>query len=85
MTCPNCENNTMVIDSRPTVDSVNRRRQCINCGFRFNTVEIDEEQYALLIGININLVLEKINKIVNLTIEKMEKVKNDLNNEKYGI
>ncbi len=41
MKCPYCANeNTRVIDSRPTDDSsIRRRRQCDECGRRFTTYE----------------------------------------------
>lgn len=42
MKCPFCsEDNTRVIDSRPTEDnsSIRRRRQCDKCGKRFTTYE----------------------------------------------
>ena len=41
MRCPYCgEENTRVIDSRPTDDSsIRRRRQCDECGKRFTTYE----------------------------------------------
>lgn len=41
MKCPFCGNdNTKVIDSRPTDDSsIRRRRQCESCGKRFTTYE----------------------------------------------
>ena len=41
MKCPYCgEENTRVIDSRPTDDSsIRRRRQCDECGKRFTTYE----------------------------------------------
>ena len=32
-----------VIDSRPTENKVRRRRECIQCGFRFTTYEIIED------------------------------------------
>lgn len=43
MTCPLCEEKTKVIDSRPNLDSVWRRRECTACGYKFNTVEMDED------------------------------------------
>ena len=44
MKCPFCScEESKVIDSRPTENKVRRRRECINCGFRFTTYEIIEE------------------------------------------
>lgn len=42
MRCPNCGNeDTKVLDSRPTSDglAIRRRRECIKCEFRFSTHE----------------------------------------------
>ena len=42
MKCPFCENNdTRVIDSRPTEEghAIRRRRECDDCGKRFTTYE----------------------------------------------
>ena len=45
MDCPVCERNTKVINSRPSSDSIRRRRVCLECGYRFNTVEVDEDMH----------------------------------------
>lgn len=45
MTCPVCGGDTKVIDSRPSEDSVQRRRKCLECDYRFNTIEIDMDLY----------------------------------------
>ena len=40
MNCPFCgHGDTQVKDSRPTEDSIRRRRFCTNCGQRFTTIE----------------------------------------------
>jgi transcriptional regulator NrdR family protein len=41
MTCPWCkrENESKVLDSRPGRGKIRRRRECLNCGRRFTTVE----------------------------------------------
>ena len=40
MYCPFCNNdNSKVIDSRDSGDSVRRRRECLRCGLRFTTYE----------------------------------------------
>lgn len=46
MTCPICEGTTKVIDSRPTCDTVRRCRVCVDCGYKFNTIETDEDMQA---------------------------------------
>lgn len=43
MTCPVCEEKTKVIDSRPNLDTIWRRRECTACGYRFTTIEMDED------------------------------------------
>lgn len=52
MLCPHCHHNgSRVIDSRPAEDhlSIRRRRECINCGFRFTTFERYEETPLLVV------------------------------------
>lgn len=43
MTCPHCHARTEVIDTDRRVPSrrstIKRRRRCLGCGLRFNTVE----------------------------------------------
>ncbi len=41
MICPICEGKTKVIDSRSECDCVKRRRECLGCGHRFSTEEIE--------------------------------------------
>jgi len=45
MTCPKCYAKTKVIDSRTDEDSTERRRECLECGYRFSTIEIDKDLY----------------------------------------
>lgn len=52
MECPKCHfQQSKVIDSRPAEDgaSIRRRRECIECGFRFNTYERIERTPLLVI------------------------------------
>lgn len=52
MLCPHCHHNgSRVIDSRPAEDgmSIRRRRECVNCGFRFTTFERYEETPLLVV------------------------------------
>jgi transcriptional repressor NrdR len=40
MNCPFCsQNDTKVTDSRPESDGIRRRRECLDCGRRFTTLE----------------------------------------------
>ena len=43
MTCPICGEKTRVIDSRPDCESVFRKRECVECGYRFATIEYEIE------------------------------------------
>lgn len=52
MECPNChEQDSKVVDSRPHDGgkSIRRRRECLNCGYRFNTYERAEKSPLLVI------------------------------------
>jgi len=41
--CPECGYiDSKVVDSRPTDSRIRRRRECINCGYRFTTYEMVE-------------------------------------------
>lgn len=48
MTCPKCGGDTKVVDSRKSIDHVIRYRRCIECKYRFNTIETDEDIYVRL-------------------------------------
>lgn len=43
MTCPVCNGATKVVDSRKNSDHIVRYRQCKTCGYRFRTIETDED------------------------------------------
>lgn len=45
MTCPLCNGKTMIWDSRHDEESVRRGRKCLDCGYKFLTVEIDKDLY----------------------------------------
>ncbi|MGF3067130.1 transcriptional regulator NrdR [Facklamia sp. P12934] len=52
MECPKChQQQSKVIDSRPAEDgaSIRRRRECMTCGFRFNTYERIERTPLLVV------------------------------------
>lgn len=46
MDCPVCGGSTSVLSSRTDGETVTRRRECKDCGFRFSTVEFDADLYA---------------------------------------
>ena len=43
MDCPICGWGTAVADSRPEPDCVNRRRKCLSCNHRFDTIELEKD------------------------------------------
>lgn len=43
--CSKCHNPTIVIDSRDEFNHVRRRRECVNCGYRFSTIEILKAEF----------------------------------------
>ena len=45
MTCPMCNGDTKIVDSRKNNDYVVRYRKCKDCGYRFATIEVDEDIY----------------------------------------
>ena len=47
MTCPVCGGKTGVCDSRAKADSIYRRRRCLECDYRFNTLETEVELHTI--------------------------------------
>lgn len=46
MKCPSCQStNLEVRDTRATENSVRRRRECMSCGHRWTTLELDQQTY----------------------------------------
>lgn len=79
MNCPVCEGATAVIDSRPESDSVNRRRRCLSCDYRFRTVEVDMDMLdaGFLLSAKDTLDLSDVKEAVKLLNKFLEGVKND--------
>lgn len=49
MRCPKCSSyQVRTVDSRPYDEQVRRRRECHDCGVRFNTIEIPLTEYKSL-------------------------------------
>lgn len=47
--CPKCNSATKVYNSRPKPNgSTKRSRECLNCGFRFHTVEVVAEKLHVI-------------------------------------
>lgn len=41
MNCPKCKSeNVYCKDTRKDADSIKRRKHCVDCGYRFSTIEI---------------------------------------------
>ena len=50
MRCPQCHSSEIkVVDSRTHEQSIRRRRECLNCGHRFNTYERIELRFPVVI------------------------------------
>lgn len=43
--CNKCHSETIVINSRDDDGYVRRRRKCVNCGYRYSTVEFLKEDF----------------------------------------
>lgn len=74
MTCPLCNGKTMIWDSRHDDESVRRGRKCLECGYKFLTIEIDKDLYDRL---------EKRNGLSNVGVreaidEAVVQIKNEL-------
>lgn len=52
MTCPKCCSRTKIWDSRLQDDAKRRRRECLSCGYRFITIEVDEDLYERMVKQN---------------------------------
>ncbi len=50
MKCPSCGfEETKVIESRQSHDKIRRRRECVECGYRFTTFEITEKPLLMVL------------------------------------
>lgn len=43
MTCPVCDGEAKIVNTKKRCDHVLRYRKCVECGYRFPTMEIDED------------------------------------------
>ena len=51
MICPKCKSdNLKIVDTRSDDASTRRRRLCLDCGVRFNTLEVIDYEYDNLKG-----------------------------------
>ena len=49
MLCPRCDSkNVEIVDSRHYKNTTRRRRECQDCKVRFNTLEVEENEYKYL-------------------------------------
>ena len=94
MLCPKCQSSqTKVIDSRSVDDdtSIRRRRECLNCGYRFNTSERVERTPLLVVkrdGTREEFSREKLLRGIirssekrPITREQMERLASDVEND----
>ena len=94
MLCPKCQSSqTKVIDSRSVDDdtSIRRRRECLNCGYRFNTYERVERTPLLVVkrdGTREEFSREKVFRGIirsaekrPITREQMERLASDVEND----
>ena len=79
MTCPHCGGATKVVDSRPTEDSVQRRRECLTCKQRFSTTEVDLQLYTKLASTFSASENKNISKATEYIKKSMEEIANDKN------
>jgi transcriptional regulator NrdR family protein len=49
--CTACHSRSRVIETRMRCDIITRRRECVRCSTRWNTVEIRQADYAALCGL----------------------------------
>lgn len=94
MLCPKCQSSqSKVIDSRSVDDdtSIRRRRECLNCGYRFNTYERVERTPLLVVkrdGTREEFSREKLLRGIirsaekrPITREQMERLASDVEND----
>lgn len=62
-----------MIDSRPNIDSGRRRRECLECGERFNTMEIDADYYETLMQIDRKTIQKVMQEALLDSCEKLTK------------
>lgn len=76
MKCPYCENNdTKVVDSRPTEEgyAIRRRRECDRCNKRFTTYEKMEEVFFMVVKKDGSREAFDRNKVLNGILKACEK------------
>lgn len=96
--CPSCKyNGTRVVDSRPADDgnSIRRRRECENCGFRFTTFEKIEESPLIVVkkdGAREEFARDKVRRGLiracekrPVSVEKLEEVVSEVEHELRGL
>ncbi len=86
MRCPRCShNNDKVLESRSTRDGtqIRRRRQCLNCGFRFTSYERIEERPIIVIkkdGRHQPFDISKVERGIRTCTDKLDLDPKDLDN-----
>ena len=71
MTCPKCEGKTKVLESRTVELLVARKRECLECGYRFFTEETEvEDNTAMKYYWSNSKATKRITKSITKTITK---------------
>lgn len=61
MLCPHCQHpESKVIDSRPSADTIYRRRRCLRCGHHYSTQEYTADQLATYVVDKRNELIETL-------------------------
>ena len=78
MKCPKCGHDVLAcIETRPSGETIRRRRKCLKCGHRFSTFEISFDEYYGLK--NSELFLEDVLAYVDGIMNKRKELqRNDL-------
>ncbi len=84
MTCPVCDSETHVYDSRTKLDSVYRRRKCLSCDYKFTTIEIDRDFYENLIDLKDKFLCELNSDFQRVVDDAMERVRTGIKGV-YGL
>ena len=62
MNCPICGGKCLSKDTHKIVDHIKRNRVCEECGYKFPTIEVDEdyfEKFKILLAYNVLTAIEQ--------------------------
>lgn len=79
--CPDCKGVTRVVDCRERPNgSIMRRRECTVCGFRYNTIEIEECMTDDKVRIEIRRLKDHIERLEN----HIRRIRDAVDSEEVG-